>query len=249
MSSSALLDISLTQLSKALPQTTSPRATFSIYLRWLDVHRREPTKCTEHWQNTLLHWTQSLRSRGFREYEIVAAVEDWKDANGPFQSQWRRYPPRPKEIAQAFDPEMERTRQMERVRTRERDLAVRLDRPLGDSYRNQGLSYGASDSPHRSRPEPNRAKKKGKYHPENYEGNPPPNYICNRCGKKGMWRARASPFSNLTLSSHSMLFSQFCISKAMFSPSQPPPAPVPIADPTSRSSPSGLSHQPGSILR
>lgn len=192
MTRDSLFEISLTQLSKYLPQTTSSRATLSIYLRWLEVHRRQPTKRTEHWQNTLLHWAQSLRSRGFREYEIVAAVEDWKDANGPFRSEWRRYPPSPKEIAKAFDEMMERTRESERERSRERDLASRLGRPLGESHRSKELGHEDGRLPHRPRHELNKVKKT-KRPPENFEGKPPPNYICNRCGKKGMRRAFVSP--------------------------------------------------------
>jgi hypothetical protein len=191
MTRDSLFEISLTKLSKSLPQTTPSRATLSIYLRWLEVHRREPTQRTEHWHNTLLHWTQSLRSRGFREYEIVAAVEDWKDANGPFRSQWRRYPPSPREIGRAFDEAMEKSRERERERSRDRsrghDVASRLDRPLSDSYKPKNSSHGPGDSPHRSRHESNRFKKT-KRQQENFEGKPPPSYICNRCGKKGKWR-------------------------------------------------------------
>lgn len=193
ISGNALFDFSLTQLSKTLSRTFSSRATLSIYLRWLEVHRREPTKRTEHWQNTLLYWTQSLRSRGFREFEVVAAVEDWKDTNGPFRSRWGRWPPSPKDITKAFDLEMDRTREHARERSRDRDreggLADRLDRPLEDSYRHHESS---GDSPHGAHLY---KKEKKKRRQENFEGKPPPNYICNRCGKKGRWRATISPFA------------------------------------------------------
>jgi hypothetical protein len=199
ISSDDLFKISLQQLSKNLPQTTSSRATLFIYLRWLEVHRQNPSKRTDHWQNTLLHWAQSLRSRGFRESEIVATVEDWKDANGPFSSQWRRYPPSPKDIGKAFDEMEKKYRGDDRdrdERNQEPSLADRLDRPLGDSYRPKESGYGSENSPQRSRDEVKEAKMKAKKHKqENFEGKPPPNYICNRCGRKGMWRTHVSPVS------------------------------------------------------
>jgi hypothetical protein len=92
---------------------------------------------------------------------------------------------------------MQRTHHWERERNREHDLAGRLDRPPEQSYRHQDYSYGADDLPHRLRPESNRAKKNGKHHPENYEGKPPANYICNRCGKKGMKKTCIFLFSLL----------------------------------------------------
>jgi hypothetical protein len=194
MSSDDLFKLSLQQLSKNLPQTTSSRATLSIYLRWLEIHRQKLSQRTDHWQNTLLHWTQSLRSRGFRESEIVATVEDWKDANGPFRSQCRRYPPSPKDIGKAFD-EVEKKYRGDN-KDRELDLAERLNRPLGDSYRPNESSYGSGNSPPRSRNESKEAKVKSKKHKqENFEGKPPPNYICNRCGRKGMWGTHISPIS------------------------------------------------------
>jgi hypothetical protein len=185
MSTKHLVTLSLRQLSSSLPQTTSSCVTLSIYLRWLEAHRQQPSKLTEHWQNTLLHWTQSLRSRGFLESEIIRTVEDWKEANGPFRSKDRRHPPTPRDIGMAFDEMEKKYRGDERVR--KESLADRLDRPLGVSHRSKGTSIRSGDSPPRSKHDSDKAKKK-KHKAENFEGKPPGNYICNRCGHKGMWR-------------------------------------------------------------
>jgi hypothetical protein len=185
MSTRDLITLSLRQLSSSLPQTTSSRATFSIYLRWLEAHRQQPSKLTEHWQNTLLHWTQSLRSRGFLKHEIIRTVEDWMEANGPFPLKDRRYQLTPKDIGMAFDEMEKKYRGDERVR--KESLADRLDRPLGYSHRPKDTSIRSRDSPPRSKHDSDKAKKK-KHKAENFEGKPPGNYICNRCGHKGMWR-------------------------------------------------------------
>jgi hypothetical protein len=112
----------------------------------------------------------------------VAKVDDWKETNGPFRSKWRRYPPMKDDIAKAFD-EM-KTRVVERMeRGIDRDLVERIDR-FGDSYRPSDSIYGPDDSPTRSRSDGARGKIK-KRTPENYDGKPPPNYVCNRCGQKG----------------------------------------------------------------
>jgi hypothetical protein len=224
MSNNDLFDLSLAQLAKSLPQDTSFHPTFFIYLRWLEVHRREPTKRTEHWQNTLLHWTQSLRSRGFRETDIVTAVEDWKEANGPFHSWWRRYPPTPKDIFKAFDEMRSSEKKIEL--DRDRDLAERLNRPLGGSYRPKESSHESTNSPP-SKPQWSKAKKEGKKHrPEVYEQKPPPNYICNRCGEKGAWRTRFSILDTLCFL-QDMYCAEFCIFQITFLPqseSLSPPA-------------------------
>ncbi len=88
-----------------------------------------------------------------------------------------------KDIAKAFE-EM-KTRVVERIeRDVDRDPFERIDR-MGDSHRALDSMYEPSDSPTRSRSDGNRAKSKRKP-PESYEGKPPGNYVCNRCGKKGM---------------------------------------------------------------
>jgi hypothetical protein len=107
LSDDELLHMPLKTLSKSITHTTSSRLTIDIYLRWLEIHRQEPTKLSEHWSNTLLHWSQSLKSRGFQAHEIIADVEDWKDRmkkeRGPFRSYERRYPPAPADIRRAFE--------------------------------------------------------------------------------------------------------------------------------------------------
>jgi len=151
-----LLRMPLKMLSKNISLTTSSRQTMDIYLRWLEVHRQEPTKLSEHWSNTLLHWSQSLRTRGFRASDIIADVEDWKDQmkreRGPFRSYERRYPPMPADIRRAFDED-------EGVRDREKDKDKENKRPP-----RQGAGHL----------------------PDEFLHAPPKGYICNRCGGKGM---------------------------------------------------------------
>jgi hypothetical protein len=199
MSTADLITLSLRQFSSSLPETTSSRATLTIYLRWLEAHRQQPSKVTEHWQNTLLHWAQSLRSRGFLESEIIRAVEDWKEANGPFRSKDRRYPPTSRDIGMAFDEMEKKHRGDERVQ--KETLADRLDRPLGDSHRPKDTSIRSGDSPPRSKHDFEKAKKK-KNKVRNFEGKPPGNYICNRCGHRGMWRTVVSPVPVPVLFTH-----------------------------------------------
>ncbi len=206
ISTKALIKLPLRQLSTSLPQTTSSRATLSIYLRWLVAHCQQPSKLTDQWQNTLLHWTQSLSSRGFRESEIIRTVEDWKEANGPFRSINKRYLPTPKDIGLAFDEMEKKYRREERVR--KESLADRLNRPLGDSHRPRDRTIRSGDSPPQTKHDSAKAKKK-KHNPENFEGKPPGNYICNRCGHKGMWRALVSPVPMLALSTNTISLHQF----------------------------------------
>lgn len=101
-----LLQTSLSDLSKKLSSDIPSRLQLSIYLRWLELHRQNETRLTEHWVNTLLHWAQSLRSRGFREDELIREVNMWKDRhekeNGAFRSKTNRYPPGTREISNAY---------------------------------------------------------------------------------------------------------------------------------------------------
>lgn len=57
ISSRKLFGLSQRDLSKRLPLSTSTRATFDVYLRWLEVQRLEESKRTEHWSNTVMHCT------------------------------------------------------------------------------------------------------------------------------------------------------------------------------------------------
>lgn len=86
-------------------------------------------------------------------------------------------------------------------RHREESLADRLDRPLGDSHRPKDTSIRSGDSPPRSKHDSDKAKKK-KHKAENFEGKPPGNYICNRCGHKGMWGTLVSPVPVPALFTH-----------------------------------------------
>ena len=160
-SDSELLLSSLSTLSRTFGQALSNRRTLAVYLKWLEVHRRNPSDLTKAWDNTLLHWSQALKARGFEKEEVMNAVKEWKAENGPFESTldaWghRRCPPMSYDIAKAWA---------------DADTHV----PLLSS----GLKHTNSWRPlHRS----------GGYHakPEDFQGTPAGDYVCNRCGTKGM---------------------------------------------------------------
>ncbi|KAG4438724.1 hypothetical protein IFR05_005804 [Cadophora sp. M221] len=188
--------LSQRELSKRLPFVTSTRATFSIYLRWLEVHRTEPSTRTEHWSNTLMHWAQSLAARKFSVEEVVDEVERWKSDNGPFNAKPYRSPPTEGEIRKAFEgdpkahserktekmgdsyrPESRREKERERrMESRDEERESRRERRVEESsWRDRKIEDSWRESP------------KDKRHVEKakFDGPPPPNYICNRCGEKG----------------------------------------------------------------
>jgi hypothetical protein len=86
------------------------------------------------------------------------------------------------DIRKVFE-EMRREKKDGGGRGVDRDFKERMER-LGDEYRPAGESYGTGDALGKARMESNRGKAK-KRHPDNFDGPPPPNYICNRCEKKG----------------------------------------------------------------
>jgi hypothetical protein len=84
LSDDELTRTSLSAFSKGLGVFTSRRV-INAYLRWLEVQRNAPRRnINYHWLNTISHWTQSLRARGFSLEEINREVSIWKEANGPF---------------------------------------------------------------------------------------------------------------------------------------------------------------------
>jgi hypothetical protein len=99
--------ITLSTLSKALPPDFPAKSTVELYLRWLEMHRKNPTKGTEHWANTTLHWAQALRARGISESDLLWTLHTWKEATikakGHFRISWDRYPPMPQDIRRAFE--------------------------------------------------------------------------------------------------------------------------------------------------
>jgi len=130
----------------------------SIYLRWLEIHRQKPSNLTKLWENTIFHWAQALRSRGFTESELVREVNSWKEIqlerNGPFRSWMHRDPPMPKDIARAYANDSTSTRQ---------NPKHEKYKPLAKSDHNTKMQKGHSEF---SRP-------------------PPGNYVCNRCEARG----------------------------------------------------------------
>ncbi|KAH7312959.1 hypothetical protein BKA65DRAFT_542512 [Rhexocercosporidium sp. MPI-PUGE-AT-0058] len=191
--------LSQRDLSKRLPLTTSTRATFSVYLRWLEVHRTGPSARTEHWSNTLMHWAQSLASRRFSAEEVVDEVERWKRENGRLIINAKPYrsPPTEGEIRKAFDddpkthperktekmgdsyrPESRREREREwRLESCDQDRVLRGERRVVEqSWRDRRAAEELWKEIPKDRKHIDKTK---------FDGPPPSNYICNRCGEKG----------------------------------------------------------------
>jgi hypothetical protein len=73
------LKLTLSTLSKNLSHLLSDRWVILTYIRWLDTHRQNPSRVTEHWMNTSQQWVQALHARGFRQSELIGAIESWKE--------------------------------------------------------------------------------------------------------------------------------------------------------------------------
>ena len=170
---SELYDLSLSKLSKGLPHSTSSRQTMSMYLRWLDFHCRHPTPELIHWPNTLLHWTQSLRSRGFTEEEVVSDVGKWKIEHDIDWYEDGRYMPRAKDVERAYQLSLPNEKLSEKKRER------RIDRK-GDSWRPYDATLEQRIKDRRN------GKHTGSTPANVYDKSPPSSYVCNRCGKKGL---------------------------------------------------------------
>ena len=156
---SDLLKTSLSILSKTLNHSLTNRRTLAVYLKWLKVHLQNPSELTKAWENTLLHWAQALRARGFDKEELIAAVKEWKEENGPFDTLacargQQRCPPMAYDIAKAW----------------------------GETHY-QVPVLGSSSGKHRDSWRPGRNCSKR----EDYEGIPPGDYVCNRCGTAGTY--------------------------------------------------------------
>lgn len=188
-----LFRMSQRNLSKRLPTRTSARATFAIYLRWLEVHRQEPSSRTEHWSNTVMHWAQSLASRHFTQEEVIDEVNRWKRDNGPFSSNPYRYPPNEGEIRKAFQ---ENPKTYEERKLVERMPDHDLYRPLGSRGEKEKERGRLNERRGESRLEESPSRdfrwnessdrnERKRVYSTKYDGVPPPNYICNRCNKPG----------------------------------------------------------------
>ncbi|KAF4621641.1 hypothetical protein G7Y89_g14508 [Cudoniella acicularis] len=162
--------------------TTSEGTTTAVYLRWLEIHRKNRSALSEHWSNTLLHWAQSLRSRGYRMQDLITAVSSWeKDHEGKIPDCGSgRHPPTKSDIEKAFA-------DTENVPTSERktDQDWRRDTSKGDSYRPSSSTRDLFAERPTSYPERPRKYVKPKKEIDDFSQPPPSNYICNRCGKKG----------------------------------------------------------------
>ncbi|PBP27227.1 putative protein MPE1 [Diplocarpon rosae] len=201
-------------LSKSLPVSTSTHATFSIYLRWLEVQRQQPSLRTEHWSNTLLHWVQSLASREFSQDQVIQEVGRWKREQGLFDSKLHRSLPTESDIRRGYEnyaKVLNEGRQPKRFDTY--DDSKPVDTMVGghDIYRPSGLKVQRRDENIRpdgswkqreeallqdwGRDEPRgddfwREGSFGKSERKQtdqhkFDGPPPANYVCNRCSKRG----------------------------------------------------------------
>jgi hypothetical protein len=108
LSDEELTRTSLSVFSKSLGVFASQRV-IDAYLRWLEVQRTAPRRnINYHWLNTVAHWTQALRARGFSLEEIIREVSAWKEVNGPFvepnpSDSESRLPPTPVNLAFGWD--------------------------------------------------------------------------------------------------------------------------------------------------
>ncbi|KAG9249240.1 hypothetical protein BJ878DRAFT_537463 [Calycina marina] len=160
-----LVELPLSLLSKNLHSTLSHHSTIFIYLRWLEVHRREDTRVTKHWGNTVLHWCQALRTRGVPEYELLDEVDIWKRGR-TFSGLSDRSPPTSHEISKAYKDHS--------------NIPATAHNKEGSSPPKVDSSPNRSDNSFRkfdsmlSKPKD-----------EDFQGPPPPGYRCNRCGRVG----------------------------------------------------------------
>jgi hypothetical protein len=181
LSDRQLLNLPLRIFSNGISLTTSLSTTARVYLRWIEVHRVAKSNFTEYWDNTLLQWAQSLRVRGFKEQGIINEIRIWKDEVGPLLSVDGRRPPESSDIEKAYNEPSDCLKP-----TKPKDkISWKRDTPRDGPV----MSY--DDGPERSylTKEENsfdkyRSLPKKKLY-DNYQGAPPPSYICNRCGKKG----------------------------------------------------------------
>lgn len=156
-SSSKLLETSLSSLSRILSESLSQRRILAVYLKWLEIHRLHPSDLSKHWDNTLMHWSQSLRLRGFDKDELIIEIKKWKEDNSPLQSPqsvWplRRYPPTPYDIAKGW--------------------------PDSEHKRYSSSSGTGKQDPYRPGIYPQ---------PLGFSGKPPGGYVCNRCATSGIY--------------------------------------------------------------
>lgn len=70
-----LLNISLRGLSRTIAPSLPMHSTLPIYVRWLCLHRDNPSSVTEHWLNTVQQWVHSLRKRDCYASEMDHALE------------------------------------------------------------------------------------------------------------------------------------------------------------------------------
>jgi hypothetical protein len=164
LSDEELTRTSLSSLSRGLGAFTSRRI-INAYLRWLEVQRKAPKRnINYHWFNTIAHWTQALRSRGFSLEEISREVSAWKEVNGPFL-----------DTASLFDSES-------RLPPTSVNLTLGWDRaPITTkAFPNNEETHDVALDKMSRRYETQLERK-----PDSALANVPASYICNRCKGRG----------------------------------------------------------------
>ncbi|KAH8656025.1 hypothetical protein BGZ60DRAFT_546209 [Tricladium varicosporioides] len=190
LSDNDLLWMPLRDLTRNLNTKVSGRAAFTVYLRWLEVHRVTPSKISAQWENTILHWVQSLRARGYLELDIINMVRHYQIDNNPQDIPNRRVPKR-EDIVKAYanygniiqnkskDRKEDENVKPTSIRDMGDDIYWRRETKMDDIFQSSSSKndfYASSST---------RASMKKKIDPDEFLKPPPGNYICNRCGLRG----------------------------------------------------------------
>lgn len=178
--------LSLSRLSKNLPASFSQVVAFDVYIRWLDLHRNAPSGNTNlHWPNTLLHWAQSLRARGFSKMVLVSMIRSWKSGNIPSQPSFRNLPTE-EDIAKAYDKECDSFISLKEGASLQKSLEG-MSPLIASNKKPDNICVRIKSeelSPTESRHESNAGSLRP-HHAKLSLQSPPSTYVCNRCGRKG----------------------------------------------------------------
>lgn len=135
-----------------------------------------------------MHWIHSLAARNFTQEEIYAEVSAWKRKNSPSTTSVRHFPTK-EEIRLAWPQDL-KGKEKEKFESvemgdswkpkesrREGEESMKTRRESSRLEELRELSNYAEKKPARERKNP----------VDMFDKPPPANYICNRCGKKGMF--------------------------------------------------------------
>lgn len=185
ISNRQLINISLHDLSVALNDDKDilDDFIFDIYLEWLNIHRLNPSKATLHWQNTLLHWTQSLRAEGFSEGRISREVKLWRSPRRSLGATAERGMPWDDDIVKAFEKELP-SKMSSSAGVKRDDKENKPPAREWDICRDAEESERRKLSERMGRDDGKRKKTSRRDFDLSYP--PSKHIVCNRCGKQGM---------------------------------------------------------------